>query len=105
MIYLGRFHEKKGCDILLKSIKILNNQNIKLNLFMAGPENEYKNYLKKNCEKLKINNQIYWSSMLNGYEKWGAIYSSKAMVLASRGKFWFIVGRVAFLFKASFDYK
>ena len=53
---------------------------------MAGPENEYKNYLKKNCEKLKINNQIYWSSMLNGYEKWGAIYSSKAMVLASHGE-------------------
>ena len=50
---------KKGCDILLKSIKILNDQNIKLNLFMAGPENEYKNYLKKICEKLKIKNQIY----------------------------------------------
>ena len=44
--------------------------------------------------------------MLNGYEKWGAIYSSKAMVLASHGEnFFFIVGRVAFLFKASFDYK
>ena len=86
LIYLGRFHKKKGCDILLKSIKILNDQNIKLNLFMAGPENEYKNYLKKICEKLKIKNQIYWSSMLNGYEKWGAIYSSKAMVLASHGE-------------------
>jgi len=86
LIYLGRFHEKKGCDILLKSIKILSDQNIKLNLVMAGPDNQYKNDLKKICKKLKLKKQVYWTGMLRGNKKWGAIYASSAMVLASHGE-------------------
>mgnify|MGYP001563360352 CR=1 FL=1 len=85
-LYLGRFHEKKGCDILIESIDRLSKKNINVNLFMVGPDNDYKNYLKKIVKKKKLDKQIIWSKALSGNLKWGAILSSRAMVLASHGE-------------------
>ena len=85
-LYLGRFHEKKGCDTLIESIDRLSKKNINVNLLMVGPDNDYKNYLKKIVKKKKLDKQIIWSKALSGNLKWGAILSSKAMVLASNGE-------------------
>lgn len=85
-LYLGRFHEKKGCDILIESINRLTKKNIDINLFMVGPNNDYKKYLKKITKQKGLNKKIIWSNALSGDLKWGAILSSKAMVLASHGE-------------------
>jgi glycosyltransferase involved in cell wall biosynthesis len=85
-LYLGRFHEKKGCDILIESIDQLSKKNINVNLLMVGPDNDYKNYLKKIVKKKRLHKQIIWSKALSGNLKWGAILSSRAMVLASHGE-------------------
>jgi len=85
-LYLGRFHEKKGCDILIESIDRLSKKNINVNLLMVGPDNDYKNYLKKIVKKKRLDKQIIWSKALSGNLKWGAILSSRAMVLASHGE-------------------
>ena len=53
---------------------------------MAGPDNDYKVKLKKMANKLHLNNNIFWSNMILGNLKWGAITASKGMVLSSHGE-------------------
>ncbi len=86
LIFLGRFHEKKGCDKLLDAIWILKEQNIKVNILLAGPNNSYKNNLQHLSKKLNLEEQVFWSDIIKNDLKWGAIYSSSGMVLCSNGE-------------------
>ena len=78
--------KKKGCDILIRSLKKLRNKKIIINVLLAGSENKYKNYLKNLVKDLKIDDQIFWSDMITKDLKWGAIAASKGMVLSSHGE-------------------
>ena len=86
-LFLGRFHEKKGCDILIKSIKKIEKKFNGMILF-AGPQtgSEYENKIKKLSIKYNLNKKIIFSDMLIEEKKWGAILASKAMVLSSHGE-------------------
>ena len=53
---------------------------------MVGPDNELKKKLQNLCKSLNIEKNFFWSDMLVGKEKFGAIYASKGMVLASHGE-------------------
>ena len=86
LLYLGRFHDKKGCDILIESLKKLSKQNIKFNVLLAGPHNEYKDKLKYLSKKYKLDKNLFWSDSIFGDLKWGAILASKGMVLPSHGE-------------------
>ncbi len=87
LLYLGRFHQKKGCEILINSIKKIKDQDIKVKVIMAGPSNEYKKKLINLANKLNLNDTIYWTNdHLTNYLKWGAILNSEAMLLASHGE-------------------
>ena len=90
LLFLGRFHHKKGCDILIKSLNKLAKQNIRLNILLAGPNtgstNEYKNELKNLSKKYQLEKNLFWSDAIFGDIKSGAILASKGMVLASHGE-------------------
>ena len=86
LLYLGRFHKKKGCEILIRSIKKMTENKKNVYILMAGPDNDYKVKLKKMANKLHLNNNIFWSNMILGNLKWGAITASKGMVLSSHGE-------------------
>ena len=85
-LFLGRFHEKKGCEILIKSVKKMVNNNIDIYVLMAGPQNNYKEKLKILSSGSKLNNHVFWSDMILDQLKWGAISASEAMVLSSHGE-------------------
>ena len=61
-------------------------QNYKIKVLMAGPNNDYKKKLIKLSKKLKLENNIIWSSLILSELKCGAIASSEAMLLASNGE-------------------
>ena len=86
LLYLGRFHEKKGCDILIHALHILKKKNININLLLAGPNNEYKNKIITLSNSLNLNKNIFWADTILGDLKWGAISASSAMVLPSHGE-------------------
>jgi len=86
LIYIGRFHEKKGCDIIIQSLKKISNKNFDLKLFLAGPNNSYKGYLKNLTKNLNLDKKIIWSGAIYGDLKWGAISASNGMVLCSHGE-------------------
>ncbi len=86
-LYLGRYNEKKGCDIIIKSINKYKRKLLTPVLF-AGPfdNNEYEIYIKKLVKDFKLNKTIFFSDAIFGDLKWGAILNCKAMLLASHGE-------------------
>lgn len=85
-LFLGRFHEKKGIEILLENVKLLKEQKIDINILMAGPASNLKSKLIERSKKYNLQKNIYWTGMLLGDLKWGALSASEAMVLSSHGE-------------------
>jgi glycosyltransferase involved in cell wall biosynthesis len=86
-LFLGRYHEKKGCDILIESINNLKNEFNDV-ILMCGPL-ENSNYLKNLyslIKKYNLEKKVILSDAIYGDLKWGAIAESKAMLLASHGE-------------------
>ena len=85
-LFLGRFHEKKGCDIIIKSVKKIKNFNKKI--LLAGPQNksEYEIKIKNLIKKENLEKKILFSKALYDDIKWGALLASQATLLPSHGE-------------------
>ena len=82
LLYLGRIHPKKGCDLLLQAFAQVAEP--ELQLVMAGPdETGWSTELRAMAERLGIANRIAWTGMLRGAAKWGAFYAAQAFILPS----------------------
>jgi glycosyltransferase involved in cell wall biosynthesis len=82
LLFLGRIHPKKGCDLLLDAFARTARPG--LQLIMAGPdETGWGAELRSQAERLGIANRITWTGMLRGAAKWGAFYASQAFILPS----------------------
>jgi glycosyltransferase involved in cell wall biosynthesis len=82
LLYLGRIHPKKGCNLLLEAFGRAAAAD--LQLVMAGPdETGWGAELRAQAERLGIANRIAWTGMLRGDAKWGAFYGSQAFILPS----------------------
>ena len=82
LLYLGRFHPKKGVDLLINAfVKYSNDDDI---LMLAGPNKSQDSYL-KTLQKLSVKKekQILWTGMLEGDLKWGALRVADALILPS----------------------
>ena len=86
-LFLGRFHEKKGCEIIIESVRKLKNNFNKM-ILLAGPltKSSYEIKIKKLINNYNLQNKIILSNGLYNDQKWGAIQASKAMILASHGE-------------------
>jgi glycosyltransferase involved in cell wall biosynthesis len=86
-LFLSRIHPKKGCDILIKSFASIAKLNNKYHLVIAGPDQViYKSELLSLIKQLNIEDQVTWTGMLKGNEKWGAIRASSCFVLPSHSE-------------------
>ncbi len=86
-LFLGRFHEKKGCEIIIETINKMKN-NFNSIVLMAGPltNSSYENKIINLIKKYKLEKKIILSNGLFNDLKWGAIQESKAMILPSHGE-------------------
>jgi glycosyltransferase involved in cell wall biosynthesis len=79
-LFLGRLHEKKGCELLIEAFAQLRNPN---RLVIAGPCSD-DGYLRQLREMAKTaGDSISFPGMLTGDVKWGALSAADAFVLPS----------------------
>ena len=84
ILFLSRIHEKKGCDLLLEAFAQVAQQDSRLHLVMAGPDQTgWAATLKMQAEELGIAERITWPGMLQGDDKWGAFYVAEVFCLPS----------------------
>jgi glycosyltransferase involved in cell wall biosynthesis len=84
LLFLGRIHEKKGCDLLIDAFSKVCDADPLLQLVIAGPDQTgWVAKLKAAAQQLKISDRVSWPGMLRGDMKWGAFYASEAFVLPS----------------------
>lgn len=84
MLYLSRIHEKKGCDLLVRSFGKFAQKDDNLRLVMAGPDKtNMVPQLQALASEIGVADKILWPGMLQGEMKWGAYSASEVFVLPS----------------------
>ena len=83
-IFLGRLHEKKGCDLLIQAFSKVLASDPEWQLLMCGPDQVgWQAKLSILAEQLRLTDRITWTGMLSGDIKWGALRASEVFVLPS----------------------
>ncbi len=84
LLFLGRIHQKKGCDLLLHSFIRQAGADCGLHLVMAGPDQQsWQSTLQAEVVAAGLTHRVHWPGMLHGEVKWGAFYASEAFILPS----------------------
>jgi len=84
LLYLGRLHPKKGCDLLIDAYAEVLARHDDVRLVMAGPDQEgWQATLQAQAARLGIAERIVWAGMLQGDLKWGAFHAAEVFVLPS----------------------
>jgi glycosyltransferase involved in cell wall biosynthesis len=84
VLYLGRIHRKKGCDLLVRSFAKYASLDPGLHLVMAGPDPQgWGSELKQIVADAGLTDRVHWPGMLKGDGKWGAFFASEVFVLPS----------------------
>lgn len=82
ILFLGRLHEIKGCDLLLSAFAKVAHDDMAL--VVAGPDSSgLIRSLQAQAQDLGIADRVTWTGMLRGDEKWGAMYASHVFCLPS----------------------
>ena len=85
LLFVGRIHPKKGCDLLIDAfaqcVRDLPND---VDVVIAGPDQMgLMAGLKAHAEKLGIADRVHWPGMIKGNLKWGAYRYADAFILPS----------------------
>ena len=82
LLFLGRLHPKKGCDILIEAFAQIADPSF--SLVLAGPDQiGWQSRLQTRVDKLKLNSRVVFTGMLEGEAKQAALAVADAFVLPS----------------------
>lgn len=84
LLFLGRIHPKKGCDLLIEAFARTATKDENVHLVVAGPDQTgWGDKLRQEAERAGIGHRVTWTGMLTGNLKWGAYRSAEAFILPS----------------------
>lgn len=85
LLFLGRLHPIKGCDLLLEAIsQLIQKIPQTVDLVFAGPDQlGWTNSLKALAQRLKIGHRVHWPGMVHGRVKLGMLRKADALILPS----------------------
>jgi len=81
LLFLGRLHPKKGCDLLIRAYAAVAPD---IDLVIAGPDQVgWMDELKNLAHRLGVGGRIHWPGLLTGPAKWGALRGAEVFILPS----------------------
>ena len=84
LLYLGRIHAKKGCDLLIEAFAKVCRNTPDVHLVMAGPDQtDWRPALEALARESGVAERVCWAGMLTGERKWGAFRAADAFCLPS----------------------
>jgi glycosyltransferase involved in cell wall biosynthesis len=84
LLFLGRIHPKKGCDLLVTAFSRIAAEYPELDLVIAGPDQVgWRKELETQARAAGIEGRIHWPGAVFGDVKWGALRACDAFVLPS----------------------
>ncbi|QPF95204.1 glycosyltransferase [Bradyrhizobium commune] len=84
LLFLGRIHPKKGCDLLVTAFAGIATEHPELDLVVAGPDQVgWRSQLEDQARAAGIERRIHWPGAVFGDIKWGALRACDAFVLPS----------------------
>ena len=84
VLFLGRIHEKKGCELLVEAFAHTMKNFSDFHLIIAGPDQvRLQIKLLQQAKSLGVEKRISWLGMLSAEKKWEALASAEVFVLPS----------------------
>ncbi len=84
ILFLGRIHPKKGCDLLIHAFAHAAHRDPRLRLVMAGPDEcGWQAELERLAARLGLGPRVLFTGPLYGDLKWGALRTAEVLALVS----------------------
>jgi glycosyltransferase involved in cell wall biosynthesis len=84
LLFMGRLHPIKGCDILIEAFVQAMRNAPEWHLVMAGPdERGWKKNLGSLADRLGVSDRITWTGIVTGDVKWGAYRAAELLAVPS----------------------
>lgn len=84
MLFMGRVHPKKGCDLAIDAFAKIMGSRPEWHLLIAGPDQVgWQKDLNDRAAQLGVASRITWTGMIQGEMKWGALRSAEVFLLPS----------------------
>lgn len=84
ILFLGRIHEKKGLDLLIRAFARLHSEDGRLHLLIAGAgEENYFKRLRNLAQELGVAKNTTWTGLVQGDVKWGLFRLAEVFALPS----------------------
>jgi len=83
LLYLGRFHPKKGVDLLIQEWNKKQKNKKDITLVLGGPLSPSSPFIEKLKNLSYGCSNICWTGMLDGKDKWTALRLADALILPS----------------------
>ena len=87
ILFLGRIHPKKGCDLLIEAFARVAHRDPLLQLVIAGPDEcGWQTDLVRLAAKMGVGPRVTFAGPLYGELKWGALHSAEVLALPSHAE-------------------
>ena len=84
VLFMGRLHPKKGCDLLLQAFARAFRGSDEWRLVFVGPDQiGWRADLETMADELRISSQVVWAGARMGEHKWGALAVAEVFALPS----------------------
>jgi glycosyltransferase involved in cell wall biosynthesis len=84
LLFMGRLHPKKGCDLLVEAFAATMAKDPAWRLVFAGPDDSgWQQSLEARARALHIADRIVWTGMLRDTLKWSALTAAEVFALPS----------------------
>jgi glycosyltransferase involved in cell wall biosynthesis len=84
ILFLGRIHPTKGCDLLIQAFARVAAADPLLRLVIAGPDEcGWRGELERLAVRLAVSSRVLFPGPLYGGVKWGALRAAEALALSS----------------------